>query len=404
MIKRLFVVLILVFSGQIDAMVNNLAAELDMLSVRLAVLASELAGSQFVPPIIPINPAKEEVPALIKGQPALIQTNWIYQSGDIKQIEVLTQVDGANCGYHALKNGILILNAVMAGSNNQERNIYLNDLKSNSVYKNWFDNWANIIKKSREKSERKGTFDWLNGAEIELLIKSKIPEKIEHRSEFITVIDNPDWLTQQEFSKGQGLTEEIVNQVAAFQSQQDYFHVFVLANSREYQNQRGFIEGTWTHWISVAVNKVKGKSQFIILDSANHSRIGQQDVQTLIDTLQKGDIEQLKMRITFSPDLNTMLILLEYLEGKPSSYAGIPDDAFEGVIGRAKKIVKMAKQTTTADKKTSWFKSNSFKDFKNELVKLLERTKATIAQKKEFFTEPDEKRISTEAVLKELKG
>ncbi|MBI2774765.1 hypothetical protein HYX58_02050 [Candidatus Dependentiae bacterium] len=402
MIKRILIVLILVFFRQIDAMVN-LAAELDTLSVNLVVLAQELAGSQFVLPVIPVNPGKEEVPALIKGQPALIEANWIYQSGDIKQMGVLTQVDGANCGYHALKNGILILNAIIAGSNNEERKIYLNDLKSNAIYKNWFDNWSPVIKKSREKSERKGTIDWLNGAEIELLIKSKIPEKIEHRSEFITVIDNPDWLTQKEFSKGQGLTEEMVNQVAAFQSQQDYFHVFVLANSHEYENQRGFIQGTWTHWISVAVNKVKGKSQFIILDSANHSRIGQ-DVQTLIDTLQKGDIEQLKMRITFSADLNTILILLEYLEGKPSNYAGTPDDAFEGIMGRAKKIVKIAKEAKTADKKTSWFTSNSFKDFKNELEKLLERTKAVIAQKKEFFSEPDEKRTSTEALLKELKG
>jgi hypothetical protein len=412
--KRFFVACVLI--TQLDAMVEvdtkQLARRLMQLENALNVLAIEITapGKKVPPPVIPIETPEEklarlerekkaqeelqrieqerkaqaekirqeierqreeareraekekkekEVPALKKGTPELIQARWMDELGDIKQLKVLQQEDMANCGYHALKNGILILNAILAGSNNEERKIYLNDLTSAPIYHDWFSTWAPIIKKKR------GSTDWLMGNEIELLIKSDFPKNVEHRDAFFTVIDNPEWLAQKGF--GVSLLEEIIATIEDFQKNENFSHIFLLANANEYLNKEGYTRGTTNHWITVAVNKVKGQSQFIILDSANSPRKEQRDVQSLVNTLLKGNIEELRLKNSQIPgNLDTIRSYVEFLSGESKTFKGTPADAVEGIIIRANDIIEDSQ-------KNLWINKPIFKPYKEELKQLLTR-------------------------------
>ena len=152
------------------------------------------------------------MPPLKKGNPALIEANWISAGDNIYQMRVLRQGADADCGYHALKNGILLLNAFLAGSDINERTYYLNGLSDVILYNAWHSTWAAAIKKKRNST----VADWLQGNEIEALIKGAFPEEIEHRPEFITVIDNPAWLYAPQENPGEGLLDSIVRKYKRF--------------------------------------------------------------------------------------------------------------------------------------------------------------------------------------------
>lgn len=69
--------------------------------------------------------------------------------------------DGANCGYHALKNAILLMNAF-----EKSDDLYLEYLKSKPIYFDFMSLWTPIIYDYREHTL---PLNWLFGNEVELL-------------------------------------------------------------------------------------------------------------------------------------------------------------------------------------------------------------------------------------------
>jgi len=88
--------------------------------------------------------------------------------------------EGGNCGYHALKNVLVLLKDKQLKENKISDNT-LHDLLSSKIYQDYMSSWAvDIYKKRKSKN-----ISWLDGQELENLIKKLKENKqiivIEHR-------------------------------------------------------------------------------------------------------------------------------------------------------------------------------------------------------------------------------
>jgi len=343
-------------------------------------------------PSVPLQP----IIVIKPGPPALLNLPWLFQNNEIKQVRVLQQSLPADCGYHALKNAILLLNAFKAGSNEVLAKLYLNDLTQQKLYAAWYDKWTGSIKAKRGD----GSDDWLNGGEIEYLIKLKFPENYNHSLDAITVIDNPGWLTQSNLQTGQALTQEIVKTIKDFKNQSTYQHVFILANSKEYQKLDGFIEGTWTHWITVGVNKVNNVHQFIIADSGNSDRTASPEVKALVDTLKNADIVALEIRNSpVISNLDSIGYRVQFVNGEFPEYKGDIDGAYDLTIKDAKAIIDLAT-------KNGWMNLPVFVQYKIELHDFINQLAKKLVGDPNVFsqlTDIDKKKTELQGLLTILK-
>ena len=170
-----------------------------------------------------------------------------------------------------------------------------------------------------------------------------------------------------------------------FQEHKNFMHVYLLANASEYKDPKtGKIRGGSSHWIAVGVNKVQGKVQYIILDSANAIRKDQRDVRSLIAALNDQGIVSLKIRTSAIPsNIDTINTLMNFLEGRKSDYKNTPDDALQGIITNATNIKGVAEEN-------GWFNDSAFKQYKAQLKKSLEQLSEILldSEKSKKFTDP----------------
>jgi hypothetical protein len=372
------------------------AVDYESVEINLQIVGSEIEGltrelQKLSKGAVPPAPIAVD-PQIKAGNAALIPIqNSLYQlpRENIYQLRVFAQVDGASCGYHALKNGILILNAFIAGDNVTERDRYLAQLADEVLYQSWLDKWSVLIREKRKSDDGQ----WLHGYEIEGLIESKVPEKLEHRPQFITVIDNPDWLTKSEPGEASGLLEKIITVIKSYQNNPNFRHSFLLANSREYQDQKGFVRGTWTHWIAVGVQKVNGKPQYIILDSANANRTSSEHVSELIKTLENADLDNLEIKISpIDSSLGTIATVLD----KIGTEGFDPDKVYATVVERVNKIIQLAKEKKWQSKAAFAPYKQKLKEFVGQLENLVIRVYG------EFATNPEKKIKDLQDLMKQI--
>ncbi len=184
---------------------------------------------------------------------------------NILQVNVYPQRTGASCGYHSLKNSILIVRAILKkGAIKLVNNKYFiaQHIGQPADPGVWRDM---IIDRQRKSKQLYVTGEWLNEGDIMKL------EAFERKQGLLkdlgieyTVIENVQMMQPsklREFAAYRTVSE-IAEKI---KGNNNYQHAFSLGLMGHY------VDGQ-AHWISLVVNKVNGVVQFIVADSLNINR------------------------------------------------------------------------------------------------------------------------------------
>lgn len=195
---------------------------------------------------------------------------WIGQNPDkpIYQIKVLQQAgptlpkdDYTHSGYHALKNGVYILDALK--SSGLERTKFLEELIDPKMYNHLLRSLKLYIEKLRPSKST----TWLQKEEIESLLPNLV-SKTNNPQQYFTVIP---------YSRLFGSNDPLVQK---FKASPTFMHIVIL----------GLTSGGSVlppPWIAVAINKVNNNVQYLIMDSRNIDRTQSSDVLRLIHFIEQ---------------------------------------------------------------------------------------------------------------------
>ena len=254
-----------------------------------------------------------------EGKRDLLQPN-----GQKVNIQVYSQFakdggGGASCGYHSLKNSIFIIRSILGnpkeiqnvmskdiigkyiGPKGKWRNIimeknYENAKKFADTIKPEQIKWLPAVIKTIQNKEYLEAYnayarihryqplslsgEWLKEDDIVLLAKYEQREGLLKDFPGIeyTVIENiPMMQTNERGFSAYGTVAEIAQKL---QDNNNYIHGFSLG-------LMGHYSGGAAHWISLVVNKVNGRVQFIVADSIGANRTNDRIVQIMIQELSK---------------------------------------------------------------------------------------------------------------------
>lgn len=288
--------------GQTKKELGQLKKELKQLSTKLYIL-----NAKIEPPVL--HPNFIELP---------FSMQWLAQdpATHLYQIKVLQQADqnanpklpkddDAHNGYHAVKNGIYILDAIK--SEGLERIKFLEGLIDPITYMQLLidSDWQNVIRQGRYKDFRaskiityedahgykdtQGVFHppkiltkWLRKDDIENLIKNlssglfvssltyTIRDK-EDRERNVTPKDYFTVLINKNLKKEPLLPQLIKD----FKENPTFTHVIILGLADQYPTIKKEDVKPWEsslQWLIIAINKVNGVVQYLIMDSMNKDR------------------------------------------------------------------------------------------------------------------------------------
>ncbi len=225
---------------------------------------------------------------------------------------------GASCGYHALRNGILLGKAVL---NAPQCNQYLTDLYSpdhmNAFFGTQWSPWRSFILEQRDQAAQEGG-DWLEGVEILQLI-----DKEQHSEERSTILRDAgfiittygDMLGDMEFTHakqkslnaGPGartdlndyLTPEFIKLRDDMRDPRKQAVIGVVlvyvsqagAGSSQSDDMVSLNEAnTNGHWFTLVVCRLGGQTQYLLADSgANHKRLRDKKVNEIIRHFEGDD-------------------------------------------------------------------------------------------------------------------
>lgn len=263
------------------------------------------------------------------GQSVLL-SNILFENSDsfVVQPQVAPQ-EGLSCGYHALKNGILLINQ-LAKPTHKDLSEKLLDKKlcselfgvideKDSDYYFWesplYGPWKQLIKDSNYRlgNHFDGNVEDICTGALEHLIENekKYHRLLEENVELnISVVEDnkilgldhgplydididknnlisPDYIT----------TPVIENCLNAKKNSEAYSHLFILNTGKFFESTsffgRTYIQGTANnHYFAVGLHQDKlAKRTYYVLDSLNIKRVDDESVQQLIAVIESG-IEQ----------------------------------------------------------------------------------------------------------------
>ena len=150
--------------------------------------------------------------------------------------------DGADCGPHAVKNGMLLKFLLESGiTNKQELEKFIHEAGFPQL-----EDWRAWTQ------ENFGVSDWLDDQEVSAIAEHKAGIE---REKFTTIPNihgfNPVQITGQ---------DDLLKAISQLNSNENFQHIFFIGNMREQCNARG-------HWIEVSAQRKNGKIDYYVTDS-----------------------------------------------------------------------------------------------------------------------------------------
>jgi hypothetical protein len=177
----------------------------------------------------------------------IISNNNNIETSD-NYIKVPSQ-NGADCGFHAIKNGKLIDFLLASGMNNKqiEEQIMKIGFPQLEIWRTWTKNNFNVS-------------DWLDDHKVSAIAE----QQAEIDPEDFTTIPNIHNFNPVQIA-GQ---PHFIEAIRKLNSQENFKHIFFIGNMEQQQNARG-------HWITIIAQRKNGKIIFRIADSlgGQHSKI-----------------------------------------------------------------------------------------------------------------------------------
>lgn len=220
------------------------------------------------------------------------------QTVTIKQVTVKNQFDDdgggyESCGYHGLKNGILITNTL----NNQETNL-ADQLHDAQLIKDLFADgtiwgrWRAFAVEQQciaQNSDIHYDGENLRSDSIDTLIHHELRERILLNKNVqctINTIDDINIIGQNEFDFITPTVRE--NLTNARTAQKSYTHIFLIGTMKHqlYEHNKTH-KGTIGHWFTVVLHQSStGPREYIIADSVNAYRLQDPAISTLIQAIE----------------------------------------------------------------------------------------------------------------------
>jgi hypothetical protein len=217
----------------------------------------------------------------------------------IKAAEKHISADNENSGYHALKNSLVMLNTFLSPEN--QRSEVLQELLSASWYVNFLmATQPIVINLRKEKMSEVPHFtpkaSWITGPEIEYLLS--LPEmkgivlSNKDPMQYITILDNFERLIDE----GTLISERYAKIIEDFRKKSNFQHIFIIGYKKKFIDAplleaaaRGSGE-----WIAIAINKVNGNVQYLIMDSENKPR--KEEIAQFIRIIKDMPFDELEVR------------------------------------------------------------------------------------------------------------
>jgi len=213
----------------------------------------------------------------------------------LKQVQVKYQFDdvgggSASCGYHILKNFMLLANALTKDSSNVYK-----ELKDVQLVKNLFDDyeenmgrWRQFIVNRRGSGPAGG--EWLHSNEIIALFNNERgnnslrTDGVQYN--FDTIED-----TQVIETDFDDVTPQVRRNLAGAHGR-TYIHGFGVNTAKHLAHKPGKKHGGAAgHWFLVLLHqKANGEREYIIADSGNSVRLKNKHVKKLINAIEGKDI------------------------------------------------------------------------------------------------------------------
>lgn len=212
----------------------------------------------------------------------------------LKQIQVRNQFDDnygyASCAYHALKNSILITNALVQGTTRLQKQVHdkqlIASLLSNKYVIGRWRSHALIHQDALQSIDNHEDAEWLRSDAIDALIATEMNDRILLHKDNHCGFNTIDDINVFNMDEGFDFITPVVREQLrnAREHKKSYMHVFIIGtmSHRSYATEQAH-KGTLGHWFTVVLHQTAGgKREYIIADSLNIYRLQDELVRKLI--------------------------------------------------------------------------------------------------------------------------
>ena len=184
---------------------------------------------------------------------------------------------GAECGYHALKNSLCLVQAYLNKDKSDNTAKWIDEMNG-SVYGELYAMWTHVISSYREE----GDTDWLSGGEVDLVMNdmdTKADSITLRNANWIPIAKLSDYVTVvDKFGETFGLCSDVdlertsverLHQFKTLSGQDSFVHSFVVNTSAL---DPGVTVNTSTHWVSYVIVRHEGITKLFYMDSMHANR------------------------------------------------------------------------------------------------------------------------------------
>lgn len=206
-------------------------------------------------------------------------------------VPVLPQ-KGADCGYHAIKNGNLLYQWLAPeGILKEETQKEIERRLNNENTENFpLEEWRSIVARNRKNRQAVGTYAGCNlwDAEIENIIKNKL--KLPKAT--YSIVANINEVAEN----NDKILIDLANAIEKIRLNSNTAHIFILGNMKDTQKNVG-------HWIAVVLKKENGNYEYYIMDSLGGKNKNVNPMAKSLDNV----LKKARLDIAKIPALNLLI-------------------------------------------------------------------------------------------------